>query len=121
MEAAKLNLVKSFCFGIELPENCKLRSIANKGCLGFVEPRDMTTVVHVFDKTKRKLFTAGLSTEETERRRIEVDGNPVAMNSTCLLSFDLEENKEGVSSDSEEEGVELEVARMGLMKKDFWI
>ena len=119
MEAAKLNLVKSFCFRIDLPANCKLRSIANKGCLGFVKPRGGTTVVHVFDK--RKLFTAGLSTEETERRRIEFDGNPVAMNSTCLLSFDLEENKEGVSSDSEEEGVELEVARMGLMKKDFWM
>ena len=70
MEAAKLNLVKSFCFGIDLPENCKLRSIANKGCLGFGEPRGGTTVVHVFEKGK--LFAAGLS---PERRRIEVEGN----------------------------------------------
>ena len=64
MEAAKLNLVKSFCFGIDLPENCKLRSIANKGCLGFVEPRGGTTVVHVFEKGK--LFAAGLSPERIE-------------------------------------------------------
>ena len=56
-----------------------------------MEKRDKATIVHLFEK--RKLFAAGLSprrddffkTEKTERRRIEVEGNPVAMNFYCLL------------------------------------
>ena len=116
MEGAVLHLVKCIRFGIE--GLCELRPIANKVRLGFVEKRNKAAIVHVFEK--RKLFAAGLSprrddffkTEETERRRIEVEGNPVAMNSYCLLSFHMD-GKEVVSSDLEKEH--------GLMKKDFWM
>ena len=106
------------CFTLSGESALGLRPIANKVRLGFVEKRGKATIVHVFEK--RKLFAAGLSprrddffkTEETERRRIEVEGNPVAMNSYCLLSF-LKDDKEVVSSDLEKEH--------GLMKKDFWM
>ena len=118
IEAAELHLVKSIRFGNE--GYCKLRPIANRVRLGFLETRSRgrATIVHLFEK--RKLFAAGLSprrddffkTEETERRRIEVEGNPVAMNSYCLLSFHMDD-KEVVSSDLEKEH--------GLMKKDFWM
>ena len=60
---------------------------------------EKATIVHLFEK--RKLFAAGLSPDETERQRIEVEGYPVAMNSYCLLSFY-----------SKEEEIEPEVARM---------
>ena len=106
------------CFTLSGESALGLRPIANKVRLGFVEKRGKATIVHVFEK--RKLFAAGLSprrddffkTEKTERRRIEVEGNPVAMNSYCLLSFHMDD-KEVVSSDLEKEH--------GLMKKDFWM
>ena len=110
MEATLLQLVRSFRFGIDWTGlDCRLRPIGNKFCLGFVETHHdrMATIVHLFEK--RKLFAAGLSPDETGRR-IEVEGFPVAINSYCLLSFY-----------SKEEEIEQEVARMGLMKKDFWI
>ena len=116
MEANLLHLVRSFRFGIDWtglvcrqPDCQSLRPIGNKFCLGFVETHhgEKATIVHLFEK--RKLFAAGLSPDETERR-IEVEGFPVAINSYCLLSFY-----------SKEEEIEQEVARMGLMKKDFWI
>ena len=62
---------------------------------------------------KRKLFSDSLSPKkDKERQRIEVEGNPVAMNSYCLLSFHMDD-KEVVSSDLEKEH--------GLMKKDYWM
>ena len=62
------------------------------------------TIVHMFQK--RELFDPDLSPDQTEGRRIEVDGS-VNINTTSLLWQRREE-------------VEGEV-RMGLVKKDFWI
>ena len=111
IEAGVLHLVKSIRFGSE--GYCKLRPISNKVRLGFLETRSCggATIVHLFEK--RKLFSDSLSPKkDKERKRIEVEGNPVAMNSYCLLSF-LKDDKEVVSSDLEKEH--------GLMKKDFWM
>ena len=77
MEATELHLVKSFRFEIE--GRCRLTPIANKFFLGFLVPQNRATVVHVFEK--KKLFDASLSLDKIERRRIEVEGKPVAITS----------------------------------------
>ena len=101
IEATVLHQVKS----IRVEGVYRLRPIANKFCLGLLAqvlgPPDSATTVHLF--TKKELFAAGLSPDETERRRIEVEGNIVAMNTTSLIS--VLEDKE----------------RMGLIKNYFWV
>ena len=114
MAATTLHLVKS----IRLPGySTPRRPIDNKFCLGFPQNTNGNDIVHVFQK--RELFDPDLSPDETERRRIEVDGNsyrgpyggsyggPVNINTTSFLWQRREE-------------VEGEYW-MGLVKQDFWI
>ena len=101
MAATTLHLVKS----IRLPGySTPRRPIDNKFCLGFPQNTNGNDIVHVFQK--RELFDPDLSPDETEGRRIEVDGF-VNINTTSLLWQRREE-------------VEGEYW-MGLVKKDFWI
>ena len=101
MVATQLHLVKS----IRLPRCSDRRPIDNQFCLGFLQrTNDGDTIVQVFQK--RELFDPDLSPDETEGRRIEVDGF-VNINTTSLLWQRWEE-------------VEAEYW-MGLVKKDFWI
>ena len=101
MAATTLQLVKSIRIpGYSTPR----RLIDNKFCLGFPQSTNGDDIVHVFQK--RELFDPDLSPDETEGRRIEVDGF-VNINTTSLLWQRREE-------------VEGEYW-MGLVKKDFWI
>ena len=104
----KMDLVKSFRFGIE--GLCRLRPIANKFCLGFLVPQN---TVHLF--AKRDLFDAGLSPDKMERRRISVEGEPVAMNTFSLLSF--LNDWVGMSGMARLDGL----GWMGLIKNNFWM
>ena len=122
IESAGLHLLKSIHFGIDGWLDCR-RSIANRASFGFVETIfGEAKAVHVFEKGR--LLTTDLSPEETQGRRFEVESNetPVAMNTTCLLSFfnnfDVELFLGGGSFDS----VEQEMNKTYLMKKkDFWM
>ena len=102
MAATQLHLVKS----IPIPGYSAPRPIDNKFCLGFLQSTNGNHIVHVFQK--RELF----SPDETEGRRIEVDGKPyggpVNINTTSLL-WQRRETEGGVP------------VWMGLVKKDFWI
>ena len=102
MAATQLHLVKT----IRIPGcSAPRRTIHNKFCLGFLQWTNGDHIVHVFQK--RELFDPDLSLDQTEGRRIEVDGS-VNINTTPLLWQRREE----------EGGVPV---WMGLVKKDFWI
>ena len=102
MAATQLHLVKT----IRIPGcSAPRRTIHNKFCLGFLQWTNGDHIVHVFQK--RELFDPDLSPDQTEGRRIEVDGS-VNINTTSLLWQRREE----------EGGVPV---WMGLVKKDFWI
>ena len=107
MAATQLHIVKS----IRIPGyGTSQRLIDNKFCLGFVQRTNGNTIVHMFQK--RELFDPDLSPDETEGRRIEVNGInpygcPVKINTTSLLWQRWEEVEEEYW--------------MGLVKKDFWI
>ena len=79
MAATQLHIVKS----IRIPGyGTSQRLIDNKFCLGFVQRTNGNTIVHMFQK--RELFDPDLSPDETEGRRIEVDGS-ANINTTSLL------------------------------------
>ena len=63
----------------------RLTPIANQFCPRFRELDRKTTTVHLFKK-KRELVNVELSSEETRRRKVRIDGDrAMSMNKTSFI------------------------------------